>query len=345
MRSVPSALVRVTPSGSSTNAEAQLAVSCAMPRSGSGSQARAQFGVEDGVDLSGFVAAGVADWLLALLVGPAGAVGDHVAVVPGEEVADDRFERVQLAGGGVHEPGAEVVAEPEVAVGRLGLAQAQRVAAFAVFLSGGAEFVVVEAGAGEERLFAGGLVVVVVGELFVGEVDHEDGVDDPDAVGEVLSARVDVGEASGAGALAGLRGDRDLERLGLGAGGERVELAVDLAGFAGEDSGRAVLARWGEVRAGALDLFGGVEEGAVVDADGVGVLVFDDRAVHERAEVAQCAVVQVGAGDALGDGLGEVGGDLVHVGEAVGHRDRELLAGGALGDAFADRLGEGELAA
>ena len=47
----------------------------------------------------------------------------------------------------------------------------------------------------------------------------------------------------------------------------------------------------------------------------------------------------------LGDRLGEVGGDLVHVGEAVCHRDRELLAGGALGDAFADRLGEGELAA
>ena len=39
------------------------------------------------------------------------------------------------------------------------------------------------------------------------------------------------------------------------------------------------------------------------------------------------------------------GRDLVHVGEAVGHRDRQLLAGGPLGDAFADLLGEGELAA
>jgi len=76
------------------------------------------------------------------------------------------------------------------------------------------------------------------------------------------------------------------------------------------------------VRAGTLDVLGGVEHGAVVDADGVGVLVFDDRAVHEGAEVAQGAVVQVGAGDALGDGLGEVGRDLVHVGEAVCHRDR-----------------------
>ena len=161
-----------------------------MPRSGSGSSsARCELGVEDGVGLAGFVAAGVADWLLAVLVGPAGAVGDDVAVVVGEEVADDRFERVELAGGGVDEPGAEVVPEPEVAVGRLGLAQALRVAAFAVFLSGGAEVVVVEGGAGEERLFAGGLVVLVVGEVFVDEVDHEQGVDDPDAVGEVLSAR------------------------------------------------------------------------------------------------------------------------------------------------------------
>jgi hypothetical protein len=37
VRSVPSVLVRVTPSGSSANAEAQLAVSCAIPRRGSGS--------------------------------------------------------------------------------------------------------------------------------------------------------------------------------------------------------------------------------------------------------------------------------------------------------------------
>jgi hypothetical protein len=55
--------------------------------------------------------------------------------------------------------------------------------------------------------------------------------------------------------------------------------------------------------------------------------------------------VQVGASDALGDGLGEVGRDLVRVGEAVCHRDRELVAAGPLGDSFADRLGEGELAA
>jgi hypothetical protein len=60
----------------------------------------------------------------------------------------------------------------------------------------------------------------------VDEVDHEGGVDDPDAVGEVVSALVDVGVASDAGAVAELGGDLELERLGLGAGGERVELAV-----------------------------------------------------------------------------------------------------------------------
>ena len=221
--------MRVTPSGSSANAAAQLAVSSAIPRTGSGSlKCTLEFSVEDRVGLARFTAAGVADLLLAVLVCPAGAVGDHVAVVPREEVADDRFERVPLAGCGVHQSGAEVVAEPEVAVGRLGLTQPLRVAVFAVFLSGGAELVVVEGGAGEERVFAGGLGIAVVGEVFADEVDHEDGVDDPDAVGEVPSACVDVGEASDAGAFAGLRGDPDLERLGPGASGERVELPVKL---------------------------------------------------------------------------------------------------------------------
>ena len=105
---------------------------------------------------------------------------------------------------------------------------------------------------------------------------------------------------------------------------------------------RSVAVRW--ARACSI-VVGGVEDGAVVDADGVGVLVFDDGAVHERAEVPQRAVVQVGAGDAFGDGVGELGCEVVHVGEAVCHRDRELLAGGAFGDAFADLFGEGELAA
>ena len=101
----------------------------------------------------------------------------------------------------------------------------------------------------------------------------------------------------------------------------------------------------GQVRARVLDLLGAVEHRAVVDPDGVGVLVLDDGAVHERAEVLERLVVQVVGGDPLRDGLGELGGDLVHVGEAVGHRDRQLLAGRALGDAGADRVGERELAA
>jgi hypothetical protein len=63
-----------------------------------------QLCVEDGAGLAGFVSAGVADRLLALLVCPAGAVGDGVAVVVGEKVADDRFERVQLAGRGSMSP-------------------------------------------------------------------------------------------------------------------------------------------------------------------------------------------------------------------------------------------------
>ena len=94
-----------------------------------------------------------------------------------------------------------------------------------------------------------------------------------------------------------------------------------------------------------VDLLGGVEQGAVVDANGVGVLVFDDGAVHERAEVAQRLVVQVAGGDPLGDRLGELRGELVHVGELVGHRHRDLLAGRALGDTGADLLWQGELAA
>ena len=42
-----------------------------------------------------------------------------------------------------------------------------------------------------------------------------------------------------------------------------------------------------------LDLLGGVEQRAVVDPHGVGVLVFDDGAVDERAEVPERLVVQV----------------------------------------------------
>lgn len=170
------------------------------------------------------MAASVADRLLALLVGPAGAVGDHVPVVLGEQDADDGLERVQLAGGRVDQPGAQVVAEPEVAVGRLRLAKALRVLARPVLLLGGAQLLVVEAGAGEERLLSGDLVVLAVGELVADEVDREHRVDDPDAVRKVLSALVYEREAPGAGAVPGLCGDLELQRLGLRAGGQGVEL-------------------------------------------------------------------------------------------------------------------------
>jgi hypothetical protein len=71
-----------------------------------------------------FVAAAVADGLLALAVAPAGAVGDYLAVLPGDEVADDLAQRVELAGGGVHQAGGDVVPEPEVAAFRVGVALA-----------------------------------------------------------------------------------------------------------------------------------------------------------------------------------------------------------------------------
>ena len=48
-----------------------------------------ELGVDDRVELARLVAAGVADGLLAFGVGPAGAVGDQLAVVADEEAADD----------------------------------------------------------------------------------------------------------------------------------------------------------------------------------------------------------------------------------------------------------------
>ena len=48
-----------------------------------------QFGGDDRVGVARFVVAAVADRLLPLAVGPAGAVGDHLPVVVGDQVADD----------------------------------------------------------------------------------------------------------------------------------------------------------------------------------------------------------------------------------------------------------------
>jgi hypothetical protein len=96
---------------------------------------------------------------------------------------------------------------------------------------------------------------------------------------------------------------------------------------------------------GDLDLLAAIVQRAVVDSHRVGVLVLDDGAVHERSEVLERLVVQVAAGDPRRDRLGELGSDLVHVGEAVCDRDRQLPAGGQLGDTGADLLGQGQLPA
>ena len=61
-----------------------------MPRSGSGSaSARSSSASTIASSVAGLVAAGVADGLLAFGVGPAGAVGDQLAVVADEQAADD----------------------------------------------------------------------------------------------------------------------------------------------------------------------------------------------------------------------------------------------------------------
>jgi hypothetical protein len=144
------------------------------------------------VDLPGFVSAGVSDGLLAVAVGPAGAVGDHLAVVAGNQVAHDRLECVQLRVARADEAGAQIVAEVDVGAEGVGVAGAPGSAGLAVLFGGGAQLVLVEPGAGEVRLVAG-LVVVGVLELLAAHVDHEHGVDDPHGGGEVAAALVDAG--------------------------------------------------------------------------------------------------------------------------------------------------------
>ena len=183
----------------------------------------------------GLVAAGVADGPLALGVGPAGAVGDHLAVVADEQAADDLPDGAcSWASVGWISPARMSWPRPRL----LRVASAWRARASARRCSssagGVAEFVVVEAAPAKYASSrAGGSSSSL--EVFVDEVDHEGGSIDPDAVGEVLAAVVDEGVAAVAGAVADLGGDPDLERSGPGAGGERVELAVELLGLAGED--------------------------------------------------------------------------------------------------------------
>ena len=193
------------------------------------------------------VAAGVADGPLALGVGPAGAVGDQLAVVADEQVADDLPERVELAVAwvasarrGCRARGRDCSGSPRRAgpAPVPGAARPRRRRRAARRRRGAAPAKYASSRAG---------VAVVVLELLVDEVDHERGVDDPDAGGEVLAAVVDEGVAAVAGAVADLAGDADLERPGPGARGERVELAVELARARSRGSPRSAAGR-GSVR-------------------------------------------------------------------------------------------------
>ena len=170
------------------------------------------------------MAAGVADGLLAFGVGPAGAVGDQLAVVADEQAADCLSAWSWLSG--VHQPGADVVSEPEVAPRRLDVAGPRLTPARLVLCPCVSELIVVEAGAGEVSILTDRSCVALP-KLFVGEVEHEGRVDDPDPGGEVLPALVHERIPPVAGAVTDLARDADLHRSGLGASGERVELAVE----------------------------------------------------------------------------------------------------------------------
>jgi hypothetical protein len=220
-----------------------------------------ELSVEDRVELARLVAAGVADGLLALGVGPTGAVGDQLAVMAEEQVADDLPERLKLAVAGVHQPGADVVSETEVAARRLGVPGPRLCPALLVLGGCVSELVVVEAGAGEVSLLARRCRLVFA-ESLVYEVEHEGGVDDPDPGREVPSALVHERVPPVAGAVAQRAGDAELERPGLGAGGERVELGVEPLELAAQDARDLSPALGAQVAAGVLDLLGGVEQRA-----------------------------------------------------------------------------------
>ena len=117
------------------------------------------------------MSSGVADRALAFGVGPAGAVGDQLAVVEREQVGDDLSEQVQVGVAGFDQSGSDVVREREVAARGLGSTGARLCPALLVLGGGVAELVVVEAGAGEVRLRARRCRVVGVDVLARG-VEH-----------------------------------------------------------------------------------------------------------------------------------------------------------------------------
>jgi hypothetical protein len=133
-------LVRVTPSGSKHEGGAPAGDQPGDRAQRVGVCERAlEFGVGDRVGLARLVAARVADGPLVFAVAPAGPVGDQLALVAGEQVADDRLERLQLGVGGVDQPGAQVVAEAEVRARRVDLAGAGVGTSRAVLLAGRAQ--------------------------------------------------------------------------------------------------------------------------------------------------------------------------------------------------------------
>ena len=238
MRSVPSTLVRVTPSGSSTNAAAQRATRCGDAAQRVGVVERAlELGVDDRVDLPRLVAAGLADGLLAFGVGPAGAVGDHVAVVArraggrrsrAARRAARRWGRSGRRGGRGRGRGWCATAS----AWRWRCSWRRSRSSSAASRRSG----VVEAGAGEVRRVAGGGVACVL-ELLVDGVEHEHRVDRPRcrrrsprrARARRRSGRCGRGRAA-------RRRRAASAPLASGAGGERVELAVELVELAAEQA-------------------------------------------------------------------------------------------------------------
>jgi hypothetical protein len=97
------------------------------------------------------VAAAVSDGLLAFGVRPAGPVGDQLAVVAGEEVADDLGECAELGVREVDETSADVVTDAKIAAGRLGVPGPGLRPALLVGCRRVADLVVVDAGKPCER--------------------------------------------------------------------------------------------------------------------------------------------------------------------------------------------------
>jgi hypothetical protein len=106
---------------------------------GPGAQGPPQFLVDDRAHVPRLAAARVADGLLALGVGPAGAVGDELRVLLAEQPADDLAQRAELVVGGIGQRRPDVVAEGEVAGGRFGVAGAFGGSPLAVLLGGVAQ--------------------------------------------------------------------------------------------------------------------------------------------------------------------------------------------------------------